>query len=95
MDRAIGVVVYAWKEAGEKVCRLLLPSGLLDPCLELGLEEKSRSVLLACCTNGLVGGRSANELVDDCDVALALETARGSWPKIASKEYEVSLCWAG
>jgi hypothetical protein len=78
MDRDMGVLLYAWKEAGEKVCRLLLPSGLFDPCLEAGLEEKSRSVLLACCTSGLVGGRSANELVDDCDVALARETARGS-----------------
>jgi hypothetical protein len=78
IDRAIEAVLYVWKEAGEKVWRLLLPSGLFEPCLEPGFEEKSRSVLLACCTRGLVGGKSVNEFVDDCDVALALETARGS-----------------
>jgi hypothetical protein len=78
IDRDIEVVLYVWKEAGEKVWRLLLRSGLLDPRRDPGLDDKSRSVLFAACTRGLVGGRSAKEFVEDCDIARALDTARGS-----------------
>tara|TARA_R110002003_G_scaffold296_9_gene18691 strand:+ start:19346 stop:19819 length:474 start_codon:yes stop_codon:yes gene_type:complete len=90
-DRAIGVVRYVWNDAGEKVWRRLFLSGLFEPCLDPGREEKSRSVLFACCTRGLVGGRNANKLVDDCDIARARDTARLSAPNDASKEYDASL----
>jgi hypothetical protein len=66
------------------VCRLLLISGLLEPCLDSGLEGISRSVLFACCTSGLVGGRNANEENEAWDIARARETARDSWPNPAS-----------
>lgn len=64
-------------DCGENVCRLVLRSGLLDGCRELDREEKSRSVLLDCCTSGLVGGKKANDEMDDCEIART--RAREGW----------------
>lgn len=72
------------------MCRRLLRSGL-DPCLEPGREEKSKSVLFAWWTSGLVGGKKVNEPVDDCDVARALETARESGLISLSKECGIAV----
>ena len=59
------------------MCHLLFLSGLLEDCLDLGRDEKSRSVLFDCCTNGLVGGINTNdEDSDEWDVALDLTTGR-------------------
>ena len=56
----------------------MLLSGLLDDFLELGLDEKSRSVLFDCWTSGLVGGIKANEENDDCDMARERTAGRDS-----------------
>ena len=65
-------------ESGENVCRRLLRFGLLELCLELGRELKSKSALLSCCTNGLVGGMNVNDVEDDCEIARARDTGGGS-----------------
>jgi hypothetical protein len=91
-DRAIGIDWESWNDAGENVCRLLFLSGLLELCLDPGLEEISKSGLLACCTSGLVGGRNANELMDNWDIARARETAQGSWPSAPLNACGASPC---
>jgi hypothetical protein len=74
------------------VCRRLFLVGLGELCREFGLEEKSRSVLFACCTSGLVGGKSVIELSDERDVARDRGAVRLS--RLRGSIYETSCRFA-